>query len=547
MEIGTGSTVGGYRIERTLGQGGMGAVYLARHPTLPRQVALKVLHPAFSSHPEFRERFEREADLLCALEHPNVVDVLDRGQDGDLLYIVMRYVAGPDLHTALHQRGPFPPAQAVEVVAAVGRALDHAHARGLLHRDVKPANILLKPLGDGTEEAVLTDFGIAKDVTAVAPLTRDGQVPATVAYASPEQINGWPADGRADVYSLGTVLFELLTGRRAFPAEDMTPLLASVLVGPVPDARQVRTDLPPALAEVVARALAKDPGERFATCAELVAAARAALTPRSAVPPTTVGATGAPPPPPPLPTPVTRSQTVPAPAPAPRRHRWPVAVALLALVAVAAIVVGVVLTGGNGGDDGGDPGTTAQGPTSSTGATAPPVDGFAVGDCLDAGRQATTCDGEHAAEVYSTTDCTADALLAYLGGEPGRDVLRTNLQTAQVGAACTVGLPGATLDGPNQRVLDDRDGDVWRRCLDGATELPCSERHTAEVVFEQAQSTDPLACTSRADDYLGAPFSRHDDVLRVREAGTTCLIEVRGADELTASLRDLRSNALPLD
>src|SRR3954469_15875429 len=128
----------------------MGAVYRARHRTLPKDVALKVLHPAFVSVPEFRERFEREADLLCELEHPNIVDVQDKGQDGDLLWIAMRLIDGPDLHTALAQRGPFPPERAVDVVAAVGRALDHAHARGLLHRDVKPANIMLKRSADGT-------------------------------------------------------------------------------------------------------------------------------------------------------------------------------------------------------------------------------------------------------------------------------------------------------------------------------------------------------------------------------------------------------------
>jgi serine/threonine protein kinase len=263
---------------------------------------VKVLHPAFADHAQFRERFERESDVLCRLEHPNVVDVVDRGQDGDLLWMSMRYIPGPDLDTALRERGPFSPEQAVAVVAGVGRALDAAHAAGLLHRDVKPANILLRRAADGSEEAMLTDFGIAKDLAAAVTLTRAGEAPATIAYASPEQLEGLPIGRRADVYSLGAVLFELLTGRRAFPADDIGPLLASVIAGPVPDVRSVRQDLPVALAEVVRTALQKDPADRFASCGQMVAAAEAALVsaPRAA-PRTTIGRAEAPPPPPPPP------------------------------------------------------------------------------------------------------------------------------------------------------------------------------------------------------------------------------------------------------
>ena len=298
-EIPIGSTVGGYMLKRQLGAGGMGAVYLARHRSLPRDVALKVLHPAFADHEQFRERFERESDVLCRLEHPNVVDVVDRGQDGDLLWMSMRYVPGPDLDTALRERGPFSPEQAVAVIAGVGRALDAAHAAGLLHRDVKPANILLRRGSDGTEEAMLTDFGIAKDLAAAVTLTRAGEAPATVAYASPEQLEGLPLGRRADVYSLGAVLFELLTGRRAFPAADIGPLLAAVIAGPVPDIRSVRPDLPPALADVVTKALQKDPADRFASCGELATAAQSALVVSTRAPRTTIGRSEVPPPPPP--------------------------------------------------------------------------------------------------------------------------------------------------------------------------------------------------------------------------------------------------------
>ena len=517
MEIPIGATVGGYLLKRQLGAGGMGAVYLARHRSLPRDVALKVLHPGFATIPEFRERFEREADLLCALEHPNVVDVLDKGQDGDLLWIAMRFVDGPDLHIALRERGPFPTEHALEIVAAVGSALDHAHARGLLHRDVKPANILLKPGHDGSEQAMLTDFGIAKDMASLTPLTRDGQVPATIAYAAPEQVAGQPMDGRADVYSLGVVLFELLTGRRAFPQDDLSPLVAAVLAGPVPDVRTVRPDLPEAVAHVVTRALQKDPQDRFATCRDLVEAARTALAPRAPAPPTTIGAdrAAAPPPLPAPPTePPTRSQTVPA-EPAPARRRWPVVAGLvLALAVVAAVVIGVVLAGG--GDDPGGvqaSGTTGatSGATDAAGSTtegSPVAAVLAVGDCLAADLTPTACDGEHASEVYSTSGCTADELVAYLGGRSGSDVLRSDLALAEIpaegGTACTVGLPGGSLDRSSDGVLSSDAGDVWRRCLDGNdTEIPCSEEHTAEVIFVQAQSTDSLNCVARASRVPG--------------------------------------------
>ncbi|WP_409331751.1 serine/threonine-protein kinase [Trujillonella humicola] len=579
MEISSGSTVGGYRIVRLLGQGAMGAVYEAQHPTLPRRVALKVLNPVVAHHPELRQRFEREADLLCALEHPNVVDALDRGQDGDRLYIAMRFVDGTDLDTALRERGPFAPAQAVEVVATVGRALDHAHARGLLHRDVKPANIMLRRGADGTEEAVLTDFGIAKDLTADAGLTADGGVPGTFPYTAPERLEGRAADGRSDVYSLGAVLFELLTGRRAYPMDELAPLFAAKVMGPVPDVVELRPDLPPALAAVVTRALQKDPAGRFATCAELAAAARAALAPRPPAPPTTIGiGAGTAPPGPPPPgtappgaqpeeggrTPTRRDPRPgqPAPPPAPRRVRWVPVVLALALLAGLVTVVAVLAGGGDGdrGDQGGgttaDGGTTAQDPP---GAVTPSDDddggepgsgagaALAVGDCLDASSAPTACDGAHATEVYATGECPPAALLDYLGGRPGTDVLRQDLVLGTAGAACTVGLPDADLDGSSAGVLDGP-ADEWRRCLDDdGAELPCSQPHAAEVVFEQQAPTDALNCTARAGEYLGAPFSRHVADLVVREAGTTCVVEARGSNVLTASLRDLGSRALPLE
>jgi hypothetical protein len=297
VDIAPGTVVGGHTVRRKLGGGGMGAVYLARHPTLPRDVALKVLHPGLAATPGMRSRFEREAELLSRLSHPNIVDVLDRGQQDGLLWMSMQFVSGPDVAAVLGECGAMPPERALSVVAAVGEALDHAHACGLLHRDVKPANILLAQLPRGGERVMLTDFGIGRDMTASSALTQAGEVVASFAYAAPEQLSGGPIDGRADVYSLGAVLFELLTGRRAFDAESLPALLYAVVDAPPPDIRAVRPDLPPALGAVLARAMAKDPSHRFGSCAELVGAARACWPVRPPAAETVVGQQGWPPPP----------------------------------------------------------------------------------------------------------------------------------------------------------------------------------------------------------------------------------------------------------
>ena len=214
---------------------------------------------------------------------------------------------------------------------------------------------------------------------------------------------------------------------------------------------------------------------------------------------------------------------------------------------------------GGGDDPGGGQasGTTGatSGATDAAGSTtegSPVAAVLAVGDCLAGDLAPTACDGEHASEVYSTSGCTPDDLVAYLGGRSGSDVLRSDLALAEVpadgGTACTVGLPGGGLDRASEGVLGGDAGDVWRRCLDGNdTELPCSEDHSAEVIFEQADSTDSLNCVARASQYLGTPFDRHSDDLEVVESGSTCLIQVRGNNVLTASVRDLRSTALPLE
>ncbi|MFD4441597.1 protein kinase [Nocardia sp. NPDC058519] len=270
-----GGVFAGYTIERLLGRGGMGSVYLARHPRLPRRTAMKLLNRELFFDNEIRARFEREADLVAQLEHPNIVTVYDRGVENDQLWISMRYIDGAD---ASSLPSPVDPARAVRIVAETAAALDFAHSRGVLHRDVKPANILIEPV-DGTERVYLTDFGIARlhDDNA-AKLTQTGTFTATLAFASPEQLSGITLDGRADQYSLACTLFRLLTGTTPFDATNPVAVIQGHLQQPPPRASTLRSGITPALDAVIARGMAKRPEERFATCAEFAAAALRALT-----------------------------------------------------------------------------------------------------------------------------------------------------------------------------------------------------------------------------------------------------------------------------
>jgi ABC-type branched-subunit amino acid transport system substrate-binding protein len=304
-----GATIAGFRVLRSLGEGGMGAVYLVQHPDLPRQDVLKVMHGGLAQQPALRARFEHEARLAAGLNHPNIVQVFDRGIDGDLLWIRMQYVEGTDAARALAD-GPMHRERVLSIVRAVGSALDYAHRAGLLHRDVKPANILLAPgahSGDA-EHVMLTDFGIAKAMDVDVRLTGTGQAFLTPGYSAPERFGTGDIDQRIDVYSLGCVLFELLTGRLPFPYDSYLALIRAHDQEPVPDIRDVRPDLPPGVTEVIRTALAKDREDRYPTCRALAEAYAAALHEARPAPP-------APPPPEPVPH---------APEPAPPTQRWPV-------------------------------------------------------------------------------------------------------------------------------------------------------------------------------------------------------------------------------
>ncbi|MEV0076946.1 serine/threonine-protein kinase [Nocardia neocaledoniensis] len=278
--LATGDVFAGYAIERQLGRGGMGSVYLARHPRLPRQIALKLLNPELFSDNEIRARFEREADLAAQLEHPNIVTVYDRGIDGGHLWISMQFVDGVDAATIEH---PVPAERALRIIEGTAAALDHAHRNGVLHRDVKPANILLAD-NDGKERVLLTDFGIARPRDDVHHLTQTGTFTATLAYASPEQLTGARLDHRSDQYSLACTLYTLLTGTTPFEATNPVLVIQGHLQSPPPPLRTHRPDLPEALDGVLARALAKRPADRFDSCAEFAAAARRALSGAGAQP-----------------------------------------------------------------------------------------------------------------------------------------------------------------------------------------------------------------------------------------------------------------------
>jgi serine/threonine-protein kinase len=284
MPLGTGETFAGFRIVRLLGSGGMGEVYLAQHPRLPRHVALKVLPADVSADPEYRARFGREADLASAMWHPQIVSVHDRGEYEGQLWISMDFVDGLDVARLLASRFPagMPADQAVPIVSAVATALDYAHRQGLLHRDIKPANILLtQPDEDGVQRVLLADFGIARNVDDISGLTTTNMTVGTIAYSAPEQLKGEEIDGRADQYWLAATAYHLLTGSQLFPYSNPAVVISRHLDSPPSALADTRPELA-ALDPVLAAALAKDPTDRFARCADFARALAEQAAPRAA-------------------------------------------------------------------------------------------------------------------------------------------------------------------------------------------------------------------------------------------------------------------------
>jgi hypothetical protein len=268
-----GSDFLGYRIEELIGRGGMGVVYRAFDLRLNRIVALKLVTPELARDERFRRRFTRETELAMALEHPNVVPIHDAGDVDGRLYLAMRLVDGTDLRALLRADGPLDHARALAICRQVANALDAAHAKGLVHRDVKPSNVLLDP----NEHVYLADFGLTRRLGEQGAQPGDGRSLGTPAYLAPEQIEGGSVDGRTDVYSLGCLLFECLTGRAPFLRDSRLAVAWAHLEEEPPAASAANPQLPVALDAVLCKAMAKDPDDRNRTCAELVASAEQAL------------------------------------------------------------------------------------------------------------------------------------------------------------------------------------------------------------------------------------------------------------------------------
>jgi hypothetical protein len=290
-ELSDGDEFAGYRIERRLGRGGMGILYLAVEPGLDRRVALKLIAPEAAAEEVFAKRFAEESRIAASIEHPNVVPIYAAGEEDGVPFIAMRFVAGSDLSQRIAREGRLAPEQAVALIAQVGNGLDAIHAAGLVHRDVKPANVLLS--GGEADHAYITDFGVARNVATQSGLTQTGRFVGTLDYVAPEQISGVAIDARVDVYALGCLLFKLLTGEVPFPREGEAARLYAHLNDPPPAPSLYAPGVSMALDDVVVRAMAKQPEDRYPSAGDLGRAATAALRGAPVTVPEHTVATGA--------------------------------------------------------------------------------------------------------------------------------------------------------------------------------------------------------------------------------------------------------------
>jgi len=325
---------GRYELEELVGSGGMSSVYRAHDRLLERSVALKILHEQFTRDEGYVERFRREARSVAQLAHPNIVTVIDRGEQDGRQFIVFEYVDGENLKELVDREGPLPVRDAIELTLQVARGLSFAHDQGLVHRDVKPQNVLL----DADGRAKVTDFGIAHAVD-VDGMTITGTIMGTSNYIAPEQARGQPVDEQTDVYSLGCVLYELLAGEVPFDGDSFVAIAMRHVNDPVPSVREVRPDVPPRLDWAIQRAMAKDHDDRFDSMADFAAELEASYGELD-------GAEG-------------ETMVVPRAAPprrrrqSPRRRRrlgvWPAVLAGVVLAAIAGGVIGALTLGGGGG------------------------------------------------------------------------------------------------------------------------------------------------------------------------------------------------------
>ncbi len=438
MPLAVGEEFAGYTIVRVLGAGAMGTVYLVQHPRLPRQDALKVLSADLTTDPQYRARFLREADVAADLSHPNIVGIHDRGESGDQFWIAIDFVRGTDAAKLLREHYPrgMPVGLAMQIITAVASALDYAHQRGLLHRDVKPANILIADPGSEDQRVFLADFGIARRVDDTG-LTATNIAVGTVAYAAPEQLMGESIDGRADQYALACTAFHLLTGAQPYDHPSAAAVISKHVMAPPPPIGERRPELA-ALQPVFARAMAKKPAERFARCQDFTNELHRALDagatrrapehprvhetmlapdfvygPNAEYPPTQAAPGPSMPPAPPWPVPTQGSQA--------GKRRTPIVVG--ALVAATLLIAGgifaaVKLTGHHSAPAAAPPSAAppSTGPFTGTyradydPATGPGLDGKVI----DGAKPATITWGLRS--VCRSTGCVATA--ARLGGDP---------------------------------------------------------------------------------------------------------------------------------
>ena len=325
---------GRFEIEDLVGTGGMSSVYRARDTVLERHVALKILHDHFSSDPEYVERFRREARAIARLNHPNIVTVIDRGDFQGRQFIVFELVPGDNLKDVVRRYGPLPVPEALALTHQIARGLSFAHEHGVVHRDVKPQNVLLDEGGS----AKVTDFGIARSLEPGNGLTQTGTVLGTSDYVAPEQVSGQHVDARSDQYSLGVLLYELLTGEVPYSADNFMAVAMRHLRDPVPSVRKRRPDVPERVDEIVATAMAKQPEDRYPTMEAMMAALEAALAQETSEGDTSTDATGE--------LPAISKPARPAP---PRRRRISPLWAALVVVAAGAVALGLILASRDGG------------------------------------------------------------------------------------------------------------------------------------------------------------------------------------------------------
>jgi serine/threonine protein kinase, bacterial len=531
MPVSVGELFAGFTILRVLGAGGMGTVYLAAHPRLPRQDALKVLPGEWTADPQYRARFLREAELTASLSHPNILGVHDRGEHDGQLWISMDYVGGTDASRLVREQHPagLPADQALEIITAVASALDHAHQRGLLHRDVKPANILLDP---EAQRIFLADFGIARLIDDPSGLTATNMAVGTMAYAAPEQLRGEPLDGRTDQYALACTAFDLLTGAPPYVDSNPAVVITKHVAAQVPSLGERRPELA-ALDPALARAMAKAPADRFKSCRDFARELSDLLSPSP------VHIDGRPPPPPGPPAAAATLITV-------RRRIWRprlmITAAIALLVVAAAVFAGV---------------TFVQHRNRS--GTAPPV-AAATPHTFDGAYRAnygpgTDLDGKPIAgapamaaawgvrSVCRAGGCVATA--SYLGG--GGIVLVSDLVFDQVGGSwIAVGL-GSTQcnDAPVEvwavfTLQPQPDGTLSGETSRGTTNSCSASKRTVTFTRtgdpDTAKVPDPAGLPPRAVSPASALHGRYHETITYANGGSA-----PGQDDLTVHTECLRT------